>query len=93
MTKDTEEPRKGLFPKPNPNKSDSEVVPASRVLLEKFDREKHYKVAQWAPELSTFQCFTCGHCDVSEDGMKLHVLIHVPEAEREDLLNNLIKEQ
>lgn len=52
-----------------------------------------YKAVMWKGILETFYCNTCGYCDADEDGMKLHVLSHVPEAERETVLNHLIDKE
>jgi hypothetical protein len=46
----------------------------------------------WSGILPTFKCETCGHCDPSKDEMILHVITHVPERDRNDLLEKLMKE-
>jgi hypothetical protein len=51
-----------------------------------------YKPVMWKGIIPTNRCETCGYCTPGKDDMILHVLKHVPETEREELFNNLIKE-
>ena len=46
----------------------------------------------WNGILPTFRCESCGYCDESKDEMILHVLTHVPERDRNALLDRLTKE-
>lgn len=68
--------------------------PELPVIVEAVQEPKqYYHSAKWKGIVDTFQCDFCGHCDTVEDEMKIHVLKHVPESEREELFNKLIKEQ
>jgi len=46
----------------------------------------------WSGVLPTFKCTICGHCDPDKDEMILHVITHVPEKDRDELLEKLTKE-
>lgn len=50
-----------------------------------------YMPARWAGVLDTLRCTTCGHCDPDQENMILHVLNHVPENERDEMLEKLLK--
>jgi hypothetical protein len=47
---------------------------------------------KWAGTIPTFRCEKCGHCDPDKDNMIEHVLTHVPENDRDELLEKLLKE-
>ena len=51
-----------------------------------------YLPAMWSGVIPTFKCETCGHCDPDKDEMILHVITHVPERDRDELLEKLTKE-
>lgn len=55
---------------------------------------EYYHTAMWKNIIPVFMCNVpeCRHCEESEDEMKLHVLKHVPQSEREELFNKLMKE-
>lgn len=46
----------------------------------------------WSGVIPTFRCVECGHCEPDKDEMILHVLTHVPEMDRDMLLEKLTKE-
>ncbi len=52
-----------------------------------------YRPAMWAGTVPTFRCETCGSCEPDEGNIILHVLSHVPENERDALLEKLTKEK
>jgi len=51
-----------------------------------------YVPVMWSGVLPTFRCKECGHCDPDKEEIILHVLTHVPEGDREELLEKLMKE-
>jgi len=68
--------------------------PELPVIVEAVQEPKeYYHPAMWKDIIATFQCNFCGHCDAVEDEIKLHVLKHVPESEREELFNKLINKE
>jgi hypothetical protein len=54
------------------------------------EKKALYIPVKWKGILDTFKCETCGHCQEDEDGMILHVLKHIPEAEQGVVLNELL---
>jgi hypothetical protein len=46
----------------------------------------------WSGILPTFRCEKCGYCDPNRDEIILHVITHVPEGDRDVLLEKLLKE-
>jgi len=52
---------------------------------------KLYEPRMWKGIVPTFRCVVCGHCDPDEDAMKLHVIRHVPEDQKNSTLERLIR--
>jgi hypothetical protein len=70
----------------------AEIDPVETFILVDKKEKPLFKPVLWSGILPTFQCETCGHCDPDKDEMILHVLTHVPENDRNGLLEKLTKE-
>jgi len=54
-------------------------------------RKPLYTRSSWKNVLEVYTCGVCGlSITASEDDMKLHVVDHFPESQREDILSKLI---
>lgn len=51
----------------------------------------YFSEASWKGVITVWQCATCQHCENEKDDMIIHVLKHVPEKERDALLDKLTK--
>jgi hypothetical protein len=56
-------------------------------------KKSYYHTVLWKNIKTVFQCDTCGTNRDDEDAMILHVLLHYPKNEQEDLFNLLVKEK
>jgi hypothetical protein len=50
-----------------------------------------YEKKRWKNVKDVFRCTTCDHFEDYEDNIKLHVLRHVPEEDREKLFERLMR--
>ena len=55
--------------------------------------ETFYETATWKGVKTVFKCKKCGTFRDTRDEMIEHVLLHVPKAEQEEVLNLLLKEK
>jgi len=69
----------GKFPK-NKKSFSQDKAPAPKVYFEK---------SMWKGIIPTYKCSSCEHWD-DLDGIILHVVVHVPEDERDALLEKLL---
>lgn len=54
--------------------------------------EKPYAVRMWAGKIPVYVCKKCGRQMDDQDRMILHVIGHYPQDQREQLLDELVKE-
>jgi len=70
---------------------DKPVEATSTIAKEK--NKPLYKDYLWKGVKTVYLCEKCSYNNESEDDMKLHVLTHYPEKDREKILNQLTKEK
>ena len=66
------------------------LLPEDGTQVEQAPQKIHYKPTKWKGIIDTFRCEGCSYFNTDEGTMILHVLKHVPEAERETLMNKLL---
>lgn len=54
---------------------------------------KLYDTADWKGVRTVFRCAKCGTCRDDEDSMILHVLVHFPKDEQDQIFNQLVKKE
>lgn len=65
-----------------------ESVPVPKPAEEKI----YYTKENWKKDIDVYRCAVCGHCENKKDNIILHVLIHVPECDKNKVLDYLTKE-
>lgn len=71
------------------------VVDGLEVEIEQPAKEpqKLYDTADWKGVRTVFRCAKCGTCRDDEDSMILHVLVHFPKDEQDQIFNQLVKKE
>lgn len=57
------------------------------------DALKLYDTADWKGVRTIFRCTNCGTCRDDEDSIILHVLVHFPKNEQDQIFNKLLNKE
>ncbi len=56
------------------------------------EEKVYYTKEYWKKDIYVYRCAVCGHCENKKDNIILHVLTHVPECDKNKVLDILAKE-
>jgi len=55
-------------------------------------RREFWEVVSWKGVKNVYKCRNCGHCEMTKDGIILHVVTHFPKSEQDKQFEKLMKE-